>query len=60
MLRVSQIMKRTNDSVLQEVQPQTRLLCLIQSEMLSYFGTLQEEMETIWRNSSYKDELEGA
>ena len=38
MLRISWIMKRTNDSVLQEVQPKTRLLCLIQSQMLSFFG----------------------
>ena len=38
MLRITWIMKRTNDSVLQEIQPKKRLLCLIQSQMLSYFG----------------------
>ena len=49
MLRISGIMKRTNDSVLPEVQPKTRLLCLIQSQMQAILVTLQEEMETISR-----------
>ena len=38
MLRITWIMKRTNESVIQEVQPKKRLLSLIQSQMLSYFG----------------------
>ena len=38
MLSISSIMKRTNDNVLQEVQVKTFLLCLIQNQMLSYFG----------------------
>ena len=38
MLCISWITRRTNDSVLQEVQTKTRLLSLIQSQMLSYFG----------------------
>ena len=38
MLRICLIIKRTNDSVLQEFQPKIRLLYLSQSQMLSYFG----------------------
>ena len=39
MRRISWIMKRSNDSVLQEVQPKTRPLCImIQSQILSSFG----------------------
>lgn len=38
MLRISWTMKRTNDSVLEEVQPKKRLLSLVHSQMLSYFG----------------------
>jgi len=38
MLRISWTMKRTNDSILEEVQPKKCLLFLIQSQILSYFG----------------------
>ena len=60
--RISWSMKRTNDSVLQEVQHKTRLFCLIQSQMLSYFVHIarKERMETVSRKSSFKDELKGA
>ena len=38
MLCISWIMKRTNDRMLQDVQSKTSLLCLIQSQLLRYFG----------------------
>ena len=54
-------MKRTNDSVLQEVQSKTSLLCLIQSQMLKYFGHItRRDGDCLERKSSCKDELKGA
>ena len=38
MVHISLIMERSNNNVLQEVQPKTRLLCLGQSQILSSFG----------------------
>ena len=38
MLRISWFMKRTNISVLEEIQPKRRLLSHVQSQMIKYFG----------------------
>ena len=38
MLRISWFMKRSNISVLEEIQPKRRLLSHVQSQMMKYFG----------------------
>ena len=38
MLRISWFMKRSNISVLEEIQPKRRLLSHVQSQMVKYFG----------------------
>ena len=38
MLRISWYMKRSNISVLEEIQPKRRLLSHVQSQMMKYFG----------------------
>ena len=38
MLRITWRMKRSNESVLQEINPKKRLLSIIRSQMLRYFG----------------------
>ena len=38
MLRISWFMKRSNISVLEEIQPKRRLLSYVQSQMMKYFG----------------------
>ena len=51
MLRISWTMKRTNDSILEEVQPKKRLLFLIQSQILSYFGHIVWQEKVIMQGS---------
>ena len=38
MLRISWFMKRSNISILEEIQPKRRLLSHVQSQMMKYFG----------------------
>ena len=38
MLRISWYMKRSNISILEEIQPKRRLLSHVQSQMMKYFG----------------------
>ena len=54
MLRISWYMKRSNISVLEEIQPKRRLLSHVQSQMMKFLDTLQDEMETPWRKSLCK------
>ena len=53
-------MKRTNASVLQEVQPKTRLLCLIQGQMLSYFGHIARRDGDCLEKVIMQGQVEGA
>ena len=55
MLRISWFMKRSNISVLEEIQPKRRLLSHVQSQMMKYFGHIARRGgETPWRKSLCK------
>ena len=56
MLRISWFMKRSNISVLEEIQPKRRLLSHVQSQARwwNILDTLHDEVETPWRKSLCK------
>ena len=59
MLRITWIMKRTNNSVLQEVNVKNRLLGIINSHTLSYFGHVARRQDVCLEKSLMQGKIEG-
>ena len=60
MLRITWVMKRSNESVLQEIKPKKRLLNIIQSQMLRYFGHIARREGDCFEKVIMQGRVEGS